>query len=119
MSTTYYLAVDIGASSGRHILGWLENGKIQLEEVYRFPNGMTDKNGCLCWDYKALTEHVINGIARCKEIGKIPSYMGIDTWGERSLPSISCAVMLLDRAALSAFRTPKRMTISPSFLIVS
>ena len=81
MSTTYYLAVDIGASSGRHILGWLENGKIQLEEVYRFPNGMTDKNGCLCWDYKALTEHVINGIARCKEIGKIPSYMGIDTWG--------------------------------------
>ena len=81
MKTTYYLAVDIGASSGRHILGWIENGKIQLEEVYRFPNGMTEKNGCLCWDHKALTEHVINGIARCKEIGKIPSYMGIDTWG--------------------------------------
>jgi len=81
MKTTYYLAVDIGASSGRHILGWLEDGKIQLEEVYRFPNGMTEKNGCLCWDHKALTEHVINGIARCKEIGKIPSYMGIDTWG--------------------------------------
>ena len=81
MKTTYYLAVDIGASSGRHILGWIEDGKIQLEEVYRFPNGMTEKNGRLCWDHAALTEHVINGIARCKEIGKIPSYMGIDTWG--------------------------------------
>ena len=78
---TYYLAVDIGASSGRHILGWIENGKIQLEEVYRFPNGMTEKNGHLCWDHKSLAESVIAGMKRCAEIGKIPSYMGIDTWG--------------------------------------
>ena len=34
----YYLAVDIGASSGRHMLGWMENGKMRLEEVYRFSN---------------------------------------------------------------------------------
>lgn len=78
---TYYLAVDIGASSGRHILGWIENGKIMLEEVYRFPNGMTEKNGHLCWDHKALAENVVNGMKKCAEIGKIPSYMGIDTWG--------------------------------------
>ena len=38
--TEYYLAVDIGASSGRHILGHLEDGRMVLEEVYRFPNGM-------------------------------------------------------------------------------
>ncbi len=79
--TTYYLAVDIGASSGRHILGWVENGKINLEEVYRFPNGMQEKNGHLCWDHEALAEHVIAGMKKCAEIGKKPSYMGIDTWG--------------------------------------
>ena len=41
----YYLAVDIGASSGRHILGYIENGKIQIEEIYRFENGMKNQDG--------------------------------------------------------------------------
>ena len=41
----YYLAIDIGASSGRHILGHMEDGKMVLEEMYRFPNGMTEENG--------------------------------------------------------------------------
>ena len=81
MKPTYYLAVDIGASSGRHILGWIEDGKIQLEEVYRFPNGIEMKNGHYCWDHESLTESVIAGMQKCAEIGKIPSYMGIDTWG--------------------------------------
>ncbi len=76
----YYLAVDIGASSGRHILGSLENGKIRLEEVYRFPNGMKQKDGCLCWDVEALFYEIKEGLKRCREAGKIPSFMGIDTW---------------------------------------
>lgn len=79
--SVYYLAVDIGASSGRHILGSVENGKIVLDEIYRFENGMTKKDGRLCWDYKGLFENIKNGIKKCKEIGKIPSSMGIDTWG--------------------------------------
>jgi len=78
---TYYLAVDIGASSGRHMLGWMENDKICLEEVYRFPNGATKKNGSLCWDGEALYTHLIEGLKACREKGKIPSYMAIDTWG--------------------------------------
>lgn len=78
---TYYLAVDIGASSGRHILGWVENGRIMLEEVYRFPNELHEKDGHMCWDHEALAERLILGMKRCAEIGKIPSYMGIDTWG--------------------------------------
>ena len=78
---TYYLAIDIGASSGRHILGWIEDGKIQLEEVYRFPNGTSPKNGHQCWDHESLFENVVAGMKRCAEIGKIPSYLGIDTWG--------------------------------------
>ena len=77
----YYLAIDIGASSGRHMLASMVNGKIQLEEVYRFPNGMDNKNGTLCWDVERLFTEIKNGLKKCKEIGKIPSYMGIDTWG--------------------------------------
>lgn len=78
---TYFLAVDIGASSGRHILGWLEDGKLKLEEVHRFPNGVSMKNGHLCWDREGLVSGVIEGMKKCAEIGKIPSFMGIDTWG--------------------------------------
>ncbi len=81
MEKVYYLAIDIGASSGRHILSWLEDGKMMFEEVYRFPNGLTDKNGTFCWDHKALVEHVKAGIKKCGELGRKPSYLGIDTWG--------------------------------------
>ena len=41
----YFLAIDIGASSGRHIVGWQENGAIQTKEVFRFPNGVQEENG--------------------------------------------------------------------------
>ena len=54
----YYLAIDIGASSGRHILGSLEQGKMELEEIYRFENGMQEKNGHLCWDFARLFEEI-------------------------------------------------------------
>ncbi len=77
----YYLAVDIGASSGRHMLASMKDGKMQLEEVYRFPNGMDNKNGMLCWDVNRLITEIKNGLKKCKEIGKIPVSMGIDTWG--------------------------------------
>ena len=78
---SYYLAVDIGASSGRHILGTLENGKLHLEEVYRFENGMEEKNGHLCWNHEYLVGEIKNGMKRCKELGKIPKSVGVDTWG--------------------------------------
>ena len=80
MDTRYYLAVDIGASSGRHMLSHLENGKLVLEEIYRFPNGMTEKNGHKVWDVDRLFEEIITGMKKCLEIGKIPYSMGIDTW---------------------------------------
>ncbi len=81
MERKYYLAVDIGASSGRHILGWMENGKLRLEEIYRFANGLMEKNGHLCWDMERLVQEVINGLKKCHELNRIPSSMGIDTWG--------------------------------------
>lgn len=77
----YYLAVDIGASSGRHILGHMEDGKLILEEMHRFPNGMKDNNGTLCWDVEQLFTEILAGMKKCKEAGKVPVSMGIDTWG--------------------------------------
>lgn len=76
----YYLAVDIGASSGRHILGHLENGKIELEEIYRFENGMDHKGGKLLWNVERLFGEILNGMKKCKELGKLPVSMAIDTW---------------------------------------
>ena len=77
----YFLAVDIGASSGRHILSHVEDGKIVLEEVFRFENGMTEIDGHKCWDSELLFSHIKEGMKKCAELGKIPCYMGIDTWG--------------------------------------
>jgi len=77
----YYLAVDIGASSGRHILGTMEEGKLVLEEIYRFENGMQKKDGHLCWDLEQLFHEIKEGIKICKKTDRLPVSMGIDTWG--------------------------------------
>lgn len=76
----YFLGIDIGASSGRHILAHMEKGKMILEEVHRFPNGMSKKDGELCWDTKALFHEIKLGMRKCAELGKIPISVGIDTW---------------------------------------
>ncbi|MBO4734732.1 MAG: rhamnulokinase [Clostridia bacterium] len=77
----YYLAVDIGASSGRHILGSVENGKLILREIYRFENGIKNENSALVWDIEALAQNVITGIKKCAEEGSIPDTVAIDAWG--------------------------------------
>ena len=77
----YYLAIDIGASSGRHILGHIENRKMVLEEIYRFRNGAEKQDGKLVWNDKELYKSIVEGLKKCKEIGKIPVSIGIDTWG--------------------------------------
>jgi len=76
----YYLAIDIGASSGRHILAHKEKGKIVLEEIHRFFNGMTDCNGEKVWDVDQLFTEILAGMKNCKELGKIPYSVGVDTW---------------------------------------
>lgn len=77
----YALAIDMGASSGRHVLGWIQDGKVMMEEIYRFPNGIREKDGRLCWDVDALFEHILEGMKRCAELHKIPDTVGIDAWG--------------------------------------
>ncbi len=75
-----YLAIDIGASSGRHILGTVKDGKITLEEVYRFENSQIRKDGHDCWDIEKLVASVKAGIDAAMEKAQIDS-IGIDTWG--------------------------------------
>ncbi len=77
----YALAIDIGASSGRHIVGWQEDGGIKTEEVYRFPNGVHEENGHLVWNIEALVNHVKAGITKAKEIFPGIVSLSIDTWG--------------------------------------
>ncbi len=82
----YYLAIDIGASSGRHILAHVENGKMITEEIYRFQNGPEtltayDKEPHLMWTHERLFSEILNGLKKAKELGKIPYSVGIDTWG--------------------------------------
>ncbi len=77
----YYLAVDIGASSGRHIVGWVADGKIETEELYRFPNGMDERDGHLVWDTERLYREIKQGIkVAFEKYPKIES-LSIDTWG--------------------------------------
>ncbi len=78
---TYYLAIDIGASSGRHILGSVKDGKIQIEEIYRFENNLEKHGDSLCWNIENLFTEVKNGLKKCSEIGKIPKTVAVDTWG--------------------------------------
>lgn len=77
---TCTLAVDIGASSGRHIVGTVQNGKITLQEVYRFENGVHRENGHLCWDIDTLAKEVVNGLKAAHDAGFAPATIGIDTW---------------------------------------
>ena len=78
---SHYLAIDIGASSGRHIVGWKENGVIRTEEVYRFPNGVKEEGGHLTWDIRRLFSNVVTGILEAfRRYPEIES-LSIDTWG--------------------------------------
>ena len=75
------LAIDIGASSGRHSVGWREEGEIHTKEVYRFPNGVHEEAGHLVWDMEALLREVKQGIRAAKAEFPDLCSLSIDTWG--------------------------------------
>ena len=76
-----HLAIDLGASSGRHIVGQVVDGRMELTEVYRFENGLTRLGGHLCWDIDAVADNVVAGLAAAHDAGFEPTTIGIDTWG--------------------------------------
>ena len=77
----YYLAIDIGASSGRHIVGWQQDGEIHTREVYRFPNGVCREQGHLTWDIRRLFSNVAAGILEAFKLYPEFESLSIDTWG--------------------------------------
>lgn len=74
------MAIDIGASSGRHIVGEAEDGRIKLREVYRFSNGAGESGGGLVWGAERLFKEVLNGLKAAGQAGLAPDFVGIDTW---------------------------------------
>jgi rhamnulokinase len=92
----YYLAIDIGASSGRHIVGWKENNEICSKEVYRFNNGVLERDGHLTWDIDYLFKEVKKGIEKAKERYDIVS-LSIDSWG------VDYVLMKEDREVLPVY----------------
>jgi len=76
-----YLAIDIGASSGRHIVGWLDDDNWVTEEVYRFPNGVLEREGHLVWDVDGLYDEVRRGIAAAFHRFPDIESLSVDTWG--------------------------------------
>lgn len=79
MSKTY-VAIDIGASSGRLMLGQLIDGQLQLKEMHRFTNGFTQKNGADCWDIDHIIQEILLGLQKVKQAGYAEVTIGIDTW---------------------------------------
>lgn len=77
----YYLAIDLGASSGRHVIGYLDNGKIVLEEIHRFKTCMDESNNGLVWDIPRLFNEIKIGIKKAFVKYKDIESLSIDTWG--------------------------------------
>ncbi len=78
----HLIAIDLGASSGRVILGRFDQGKLTLTEYHRFSNGVfNDEDNQLCWDLDALVAEIKTGIAKVQSDGIAVDCMGIDTWG--------------------------------------
>jgi len=106
----YYLMIDIGASSGRHMLGHMQNGKIVYEEIHRFPMNQ----GNWKWHPRVLLHDILDGMIKCRKAGKIPVSMGIDTFGvdhgfiDKYGEPIDCGAVLRDGSDLLGAFEEKR-----------
>lgn len=81
MDKKYFFAVDLGATSGRTIVGTLDEGKVVLEELTRFDNNLIEANGHFYWDIYALYFEIIKGLKVAKQRDLCITSIGIDTWG--------------------------------------
>ena len=80
-NTRCFFAVDLGATSGRTIIGTLADGKVRLEELTRFPNNLIETGGHFYWDIYALYFEIIKGLKAAVRRGLQVESIGIDTWG--------------------------------------
>lgn len=75
------IAVDLGASSGRVMVGYLKEGKVSLEEFHRFKNEQVTNAGHSCWDLDGIYAEIVEGINKVRATGIQVDSLGIDTWG--------------------------------------
>ncbi len=81
-----FLAFDLGATSGRSVIGTFKDGKIEIKELTRFPNGIFELHGRFYWNLAGLYNHLKEGLAACAREGITPDSIGIDTWGVDVVP---------------------------------
>ena len=85
-STSAYLAIDLGASSGRAVLGTLEDGRMQMREVHRFPSVLVEEGGHLCWDLEGLWQEVRRGVAEALRLAPRLRSVSVDSWAVDYVP---------------------------------
>ena len=108
MTTRNFLAFDLGASSGRAILGTISDNKLSLKEIHRFDNQMVEINGSFYWNIFSLFGELKTGLKKCiHDFGIQPESVGVDTWG--------VDIALLDRNGMIvglpyAYRDPRTDT---------
>lgn len=76
-----YLAIDIGASSGRLIAGYLDHGQLKMDELHRFKNGMVEIDGHMGWDIDSIFSELLTALKKAHDKGLEVQSIGIDTWG--------------------------------------
>lgn len=86
MKQYQFLAFDLGATSGRSVIGTLRNGKVEIRELTRFPNGIVELHGKFYWNLLGLYEHLKEGLVACAREGVTPDSIGVDTWGVDVVP---------------------------------
>lgn len=80
MTSKFFIAFDLGATSGRTILGELtDDRRITMQELTRFPNRMMPLDGHLYWNIYSLYEELIRGLKEVSRLGVVPTSIGIDT----------------------------------------
>ena len=115
MTRRTHVAIDIGASSGRHVLGWLEDGKLCLREMYRFENGADMRDGMLVWDHARLEREIVAGLKACRDAGETPETVAIDTWGVDYALLDESGALLGDKSNTVIFDNAKLHALVPSF----
>ena len=86
MEKHIFLAFDLGATSGRSILGTVADGKVEIKELTRFPNAVTELHGKYYWNLMGLYQALREGLVACSKEGIVPESIGIDTWGVDVVP---------------------------------
>jgi sugar (pentulose or hexulose) kinase len=81
MATKNFLAFDIGAESGRAVLGKFDGRRMTMEVIHRFPNGSVPMNGTLFWDFPRIWQECLAGLTKAVAEHGPPDGVGVDTWG--------------------------------------